>query len=841
MATPLAQDARANRMEKSAVAHYVCDKALCERKAQMSGFRIQRSVLIEFVAYAALTGALALAIRALPDLYLAIVLNTLLCLGIAVTLLFLRPSGFALVFAPSVILLTFLVLHEANRQKSDITAFPLTAIDLKMFAVNPSGLLTSIGAPDWSYAAIYLFPAGLGIFAAWWGRRFFKTFEQSLLVRNGVVFVLRLIFAGAAIVLLYTSALAKVTDYLDAYKHKLGIWEPDGLVELARQVGVMGFLVYSHQIEASERDFFLTYTPDSPPPPPAEIEKSVETYVQVSRLLPDRRPNIVVVHAESTFDPNDVLRLARPVSNSLFFTHPGDSSDPMVHVSGPALTNIIGGGSWVSEFEVILGLDSRLFGVAGHFTHASLSQYSRNTFPRYLRDRGYSTSAYTNVHGEFYHYEQGYLNYGFEDFYDWDALGPVYGDTGLMTAALGIQPEDPSAPVFKFILLGENHAPHYCLDEWMDEYEDVELVGDASEKHICAVKEYLRRARSTEQAVNIARAYLEDEKQRTGRDYVLAIYGDHQPYTFAGGGGKRNNLGLNFDDYRLDDSKRRTLIKFISSLPNPLTCCGTDPVPLTIFPSLLSSYVAESASALYLPASFYQLDHCGGDWIGHLVGTTFYGKDETEHPLGCDAFESLVAAYQQSDVLGNPESAPVIAVSADPDAPVIAEAQVADTCLEGSGITSVVVAASGTTYGNAPRFRLLADGVHVGDASVDQAPDNSLAEVTQEEILAAERRFHFDIQIDEDTEILSVQFLNDRWAGADETGDTDLWIRYVQVGNTLFLSDNFQFDETTAPRGKFFGNWFRYSTNGVMSISLADLRCAAETADASASADIGTE
>ena len=101
-------------------------------------------------------------------------------------------------------------------------------------------------------------------------------------------------------------------------------------------------------------------------------------------------PNIIVVQAESTFDPNDTFTLVAPVSNSLFYSVQGPRpNDPKVHFRGPALANVIGGGSWVSEFEVLTGMDSRLFGIAGRYTHVSLSALSRHTFPRYLRDRGY--------------------------------------------------------------------------------------------------------------------------------------------------------------------------------------------------------------------------------------------------------------------------------------------------------------------------------------------------------------------------------------------------------------------------------------------------------------------
>src|SRR4029078_580259 len=162
---------------------------------------------------------------------------------------------------------------------------------------------------------------------------------------------------------------------------------------------------------------------------------------------------------------------------------------------------------------------------------------------------------------------------------------------------------------------------------------------------------YLWRARSSEKAIALARAYLVKEQARTGRPYVIAIYGDHQPYTFTGGG-ESWSLGLDFSAHRKDESKRRTSLEFISSKENPFTDHKRAPVPLTLVPTMVSAYVANSPQTLYLPENYYQIDHCGSDWIGYLVGRLFYDEAETGVSQGnCDKYESLIAAYQQSKVL----------------------------------------------------------------------------------------------------------------------------------------------------------------------------------------------
>jgi hypothetical protein len=56
-----------------------------------------------------------------------------------------------------------------------------------------------------------------------------------------------------------------------------------------------------------------------------------------------------------------------PVRSDLF------EPNPLTQALGSLYVNAVGGGTWLSEFESIVGVDERLFGYAGYYTHASLS------------------------------------------------------------------------------------------------------------------------------------------------------------------------------------------------------------------------------------------------------------------------------------------------------------------------------------------------------------------------------------------------------------------------------------------------------------------------------------
>ena len=66
--------------------------------------------------------------------------------------------------------------------------------------------------------------------------------------------------------------------------------------------------------------------------------------------------NIRVVLAEPTFDPGAVFRLTGEWNDELF------RAGERTAASGLLRVNAIGGGTWITGFETIVGLDSRLFG-----------------------------------------------------------------------------------------------------------------------------------------------------------------------------------------------------------------------------------------------------------------------------------------------------------------------------------------------------------------------------------------------------------------------------------------------------------------------------------------------
>lgn len=773
-----------------------------ESRVQKPGLR---EMLFAFAVYGLFMAVMVVLVQQLPDTFFAVALSLVVCLSAVASLVFAFPSRLILFVAPALVSLLYFALDHINSAKFALTSFPLTITDIRAFLNNPSGNLMVFGAPAWAYNAV-----GYGIYAALAAAliiAFIIVWHFGLLrsLKKISRFSIRAAMIAGAVHILNGSVVTAVTNYQAAHP-EIPVWDGEGLAAFSRSVGILGFLSYSDYIERGDRNSFLTYIPTQSPPSEADIEKSVDKYVSAA-ALDGILPNIMIVHAESTFDPNDVLKLATPAENSLFYTTPGPTQNPRLNFRGPAIVNTVGGGSWISEFEVANGIDSRLFGIAGRYTHSSLAQYANRTFGRYLRERGYELSVYQIVDRAFYNSENAYKSYGFNFVYDRSYIGPGNTDTYIMKNALAIPPVDASAPFLKFVILAENHSPHTCQGWTSNQYEDVRLAGEASEGQSCALKEYVRRARSTEQSIAMAQAFMEAEQKRTGRPFVIAVYGDHQPFTFTGTGGKTWNLGLDFTAFRRDASMRRTILEFISSKQNPMKWPVDEPIPLTLISTILSSYVAKSKAEIYLPENFYELDHCGSDWIGYMGGTSmgYGGLPSQALNSRCKNYEAILAAFQRSNVIGRfdvasngngisdakaqplPYPKPVRVAQDASNATINTESK---TSFEGTA--TIVIDVSGTRYGEAPKGSVIADGRVIGDFVVEDAPDSAAPDFKFSEVTERFRKIIFRVQRCPMT--IAIHLDNDAWQGAGKPGDMNIYIRSITVENTELDTKSVRFE-----------------------------------------------
>jgi hypothetical protein len=526
-------------------------------------------------------------------------------------------------------------LWAVNEIKIAKTQMPLTTVDFQITLRNPQGLLEAVKL-SWS-ALLAGVATVIGLIAIGWhlSTRWTRPAPRTHRIRRVAVTLAALagfVFAVASMGRTYIAAVDRYALKTDAW------WDPGAMASLSRRIGTLGFLAYSYTLEGRQTGDYYDHTIGDEPPSQEELIQVASRYVRPAALL----PNIVVVQAESTFNVNDTFRLTRPVRNGLF------EGNPATRALGSLYVNAVGGSSWRSEFESLVGIDERLFGYAGAYTHTSLSPFVKHTFVKYLKQRGYSTIAYYAVEGEFYNARSAYANYGFDRFLDSVDLklppGWNSSDDDFAQAVVARSPSQDS-PLFQFLVTVQNHGPHWC-DNTIPQRFVTRFADAATFSEDCVLNDFIRRARSTDAAIGRLRRYLSDLEHRTHRPYVLLVYGDHQPYTFTD---PSFEVGHGYETHRKGD-KRHTFFHLMSSIDGVVRCCRREALPLTAIPTMLSAYVARQLDDLYLPVNLFGYDRCGSDALAGVLADDWAEWTAAARARRCPAYEKVVAGYRAANV-----------------------------------------------------------------------------------------------------------------------------------------------------------------------------------------------
>ena len=547
-------------------------------------------------------------------------------------------------FTATLFVSIFIGLYKINEVKLSLTQLPLTFMDLTIAYNNPDGLLAALKIPHWVIFLVYIILTGVALAGTTLVlRRLRKEFKGGFPIRRAAVGV-SLFLLSAVMLYQFTSLLNGRLEAAMSEDH--AVWEPKGVAALSQRIGLVPFLALSYGLERADPTELFYTSPGLKPPDPKELSDVIDHYVHPSPHASDRMPNIVLVQAESTFDPNKAFNLSKPVGGTVL-TRQADTQS-----LGPLRVNPVGGGSWVTEFETITGVDSRFFGYSGYYTHSSLSPYIHNTFVTYLGGRGYHTHAFYAVPGTFYNARNAYKNYGFQDFYDSIDLGhgAAWGlpDFALIDDVIGRLGPNPDAPFYAFVLTIQNHSPHPCQHFSSEDQFVTSLVGDRDFDTNCELNEYLFRLRSTNTAFEKLVAYLSELERKTGRPFVILIYGDHQPATFTGTAGAAHD----FSPYRTSVSVKETVFHLVSSLPSVVSCCD-DALPAALVPSVLSAFTATDSQDVYLGINFYLYAKCGADVFPGATPAGLYGQTtrrDALNPLCKQAEEQAFSAYRQYGV-----------------------------------------------------------------------------------------------------------------------------------------------------------------------------------------------
>ena len=232
-----------------------------------------------------------------------------------------------------------------------------------------------------------------------------------------------------------------------------------------------------------------------------------------------KRPHIILVHDESSFDLRQVNGARVPPGYGPHFrSFDGKARKFLVEGAG--------GPSWFTEYNVLSGLSSRSYGRFQFFvTRIAAGRVARG-LPNSLKRCGYQTHALYPAYGGFLGAGSYYKGVGVENFVDGKTLGGrvFEPDRFYFDAATRlIERERERGPMFLYVYLTANHFtwdysfhPELTPEGWRD-------PGNA----IPEVNEFLRRQAMSE--CDYADFLARLKRDFPGEEFLIVRYGDHQP------------------------------------------------------------------------------------------------------------------------------------------------------------------------------------------------------------------------------------------------------------------------------------------------------------------------
>jgi Sulfatase len=249
----------------------------------------------------------------------------------------------------------------------------------------------------------------------------------------------------------------------------------------------------------------------------AVIADRLEPTIDQTCHAAGKRPHIIMVHDESSFDITAVPGISVPPDYRRHF----ESFDGRIRsfaVEG------VGGPSWYAEYSVLTGLSARSFGRFAYFVTRIAAGRVERGLPRTLARCGYQTHTLYPWPGAFLGARSFQKSTGIEYFMDAKDMGA----SGLEPdrffydqARQVIERERSKNPLFIFMFLAANHFP------WGYRYRP-ELTPQWSELgNQPKIDEYLRR--QTMSARDYAEFLSRLRRELPSESFLLVRYGDHQP------------------------------------------------------------------------------------------------------------------------------------------------------------------------------------------------------------------------------------------------------------------------------------------------------------------------
>ncbi|MDX7992046.1 LTA synthase family protein [Xenorhabdus littoralis] len=265
---------------------------------------------------------------------------------------------------------------------------------------------------------------------------------------------------------------------------------------------------------------------------PPEFGSSADYFLQQAKnvTLPepqsDVKPDVVVLLQESTVNPH-IYPLPNDVKLPDLYMFRRDAG---VSAQSPLRVQTFGGGTWLSEFSVLTGLNTDDFGSRKNAVFYFVVDHLRNSLFRAMKDNGYYTVVLTPFNKSAYHAGHAYKTLGVDRIIQPQELGyPASREENLWTIPTQdmlsyvktILAQETDKPIFIFSLTMYEHGPYE--ESHHDDYgltgkiENSTLVGKFSH--------YMEKITASDPAIEDFSEFVAKRDKPT----VFLYFGDHQP------------------------------------------------------------------------------------------------------------------------------------------------------------------------------------------------------------------------------------------------------------------------------------------------------------------------
>ena len=234
-------------------------------------------------------------------------------------------------------------------------------------------------------------------------------------------------------------------------------------------------------------------------------------------------PNIIMIQLESFIDPLWIKTIdfnEDPIPN--FRNIVNNYTSGLLTIPG------LGGGTANSEFEVITGFSSGLFG-AGEFPfNTLLSSDTSPSLAYYLKDLGYSSHALHNNDATFYSRYKAYKNLGFNSFTPIESMPNMdrtpmgWAKDSYLTYEIEklLTSTDTSDLIFTISVQGHGSYPNSPLEDSV-----IKVSSDKEISNLNSIEYYVNQLYEMDKFIG----ELIDMVNSLDEPSIIVFYGDHHP------------------------------------------------------------------------------------------------------------------------------------------------------------------------------------------------------------------------------------------------------------------------------------------------------------------------